>query len=176
MHRSTWAAPALVSSASRGPSSPFLVAVRSFNEYRWRSSVKWPGTMSKESRRLQKKRGSGWEQRMNPCVAHRGGKISIRKQDKERERSQAEVIKLATLGQVMCPRPPQPSHSTRSLDGGRDCYTLLQTDSCQLARSGRSAWIDPPQLSPSREKDIDSYCFSFTISRIFCSTPPLSFT
>lgn len=64
IHLSTWAAPALVSSASRGPSSPFLVADRSFSEYRWRSSVRCPGTTSKESKSLQKMRGCrrAWEQ------------------------------------------------------------------------------------------------------------------
>lgn len=64
-HRSTWAAPALVSSASWGSQLPFLVAVRSFSEYRWRSSVRWPGTVSKASRSLQEMRGSGQRQRMN---------------------------------------------------------------------------------------------------------------
>ena len=107
---------------------------------------------------------------MNPWVA-RQGRISIQKQDKERAGSQAEVIKLATLSQARCSRPPQPSHTVRCLDGRSDCYTLLQSDSCGLARSGGSAWIEPPQISPFSEKDIDSYCFSFTIYTIFCNIP-----
>lgn len=72
MHLSTCAAPALVSSASRGPSSPFLVAVRSLREYRWRSSVRWPGTMSKESKSLQE---SGRERKQILHMAHDSTRI-----------------------------------------------------------------------------------------------------
>lgn len=171
MHRSTWAAPALVSSASRGPSSPFLVAVRSLSEYRWRSSVRWPGTVSKESRRLRETRGSGWKQKMITLCATKQKNL-YPEAGHRREGSWAEVMKVGNTQPNQCSRLPQLSHTIRCLDGRSDFYTLLQSDSCQLAKSGR-----PAHISPSREKNTDTVtavAFSFTISGIFCKIPLLS--
>lgn len=50
--------PSLSSSFNRGASSPLRTAVRSLSEKRWRSSVRWPGTLSNWSRTLRGKRRS----------------------------------------------------------------------------------------------------------------------
>lgn len=175
MHRSTWAAPALVSSASRGPSSPFLVAVRSCSEYRWRSSVRWPGTVSKESRRLQEMRGSGWEQRMNTSCGTSELKDLYPEAGPGREGSQAEVMRRGNTQPTQVFQDTLTLPHYQGMDSRGDFYTLLQGDSYQLVKSGKPA-LDgiTTDCSFQREGYRHSYCCRLLIYHFwnFLHDPP----